>query len=83
MDTDHGSHEHPDSDQRPGTARPQEPGRLAIGHPAGDPTDTSTTGEPDIAGEHQDTAVDRDITSGADDDREPESPRGWAGLEPG
>jgi hypothetical protein len=45
--------------------------------PIGDPDDDQA----DFAGEHDDTAVDEEITSG-DDDREPESPRGWAGLEP-
>jgi hypothetical protein len=44
--------------------------------PLGDPA-----GEPDIAGEHEDTAVDKRIVSG-DDDGEPESPRGWAGADP-
>ncbi|MDG4767369.1 hypothetical protein O7632_25235 [Solwaraspora sp. WMMD406] len=35
----------------------------------------------DFASEHDDTAVSDDIIEGTDRDREPESPRGWAGLE--
>ncbi|HEU5107226.1 MAG TPA: hypothetical protein VFT95_01480 [Micromonosporaceae bacterium] len=42
----------------------------------GDPVD-----EPDIAGEHEDTAVDKAIVAGDEDDREPESPRGWSGAD--
>jgi hypothetical protein len=45
--------------------------------PLGDPA-----GEPDIAGEHEDTAVDKRIVAGEDEEREPESPRGWAGADP-
>lgn len=52
----------------------------ALGQPAGDPGDTAT-GSPDIAGEHEDTAVDKRITAGTDPDREPETPSGWAGQE--
>ncbi|MEH1126879.1 hypothetical protein [Micromonospora sp. CPCC 206061] len=51
--------------------------------PLGQPEDAEP--EPDtedFAAEHDDTAVDEDITGGRDGDREPESPRGWAGLEP-
>jgi hypothetical protein len=44
------------------------------------PTDAPS--DPDFAGEHEDTAVDKRITSGTDDDSEPESPAGWSGLEP-
>ena len=43
--------------------------------PIGDPDDTG-----DFAEEHEDTAVDRDIT-GDKDDRESESPKGWDGLD--
>jgi hypothetical protein len=52
----------------------------AIGRPVEDP---SAEGDPDFAGEHDDTSVHDKITTGCDDDREPESPRGWSGLEPG
>ncbi|HYN93901.1 MAG TPA: hypothetical protein VES42_08640 [Pilimelia sp.] len=52
----------------------------ALGQPAGDPTDTETLHQPDIAGEHEDTAVDKSITAGTDRDRETESPDGWAGM---
>ena len=44
--------------------------------PIGDPDE-----QEDFAGEHAGTAVDEDVTSGQDDDAEPESPKGWAGLE--
>ena len=38
--------------------------------------------EPDFANEHDRTAVDRDIITGADEDgREPESPHGWSGMQ--
>jgi len=37
-------------------------------------------GESDFASEHDNTAVDESILTGTDD-REPESPRGWSGLE--
>ena len=36
--------------------------------------------DPDFAGEHEDTAVSKDVTAGRDD-AESESPAGWAGLE--
>ena len=36
--------------------------------------------QPDISGEHADTAVDKDIT-GDRDEGEPESPEGWSGME--
>jgi hypothetical protein len=63
-------------------ASDQQQDRPAIGQPAGDPTDTSTVGAPDIAGEHEDTAVDKRITAGRDGgDRETESPDGWAGMD--
>ncbi|SCL18239.1 hypothetical protein GA0070616_1464 [Micromonospora nigra] len=51
----------------------------ALGQP---PEGTDTLPEPDFANEHDRTAVDRDIVTGADaDEREPESPHGWAGME--
>jgi hypothetical protein len=46
-----------------------------VREPIGDPD-----GEPDFANEHDDTAVDEEITSG-DEPGEPESPEGWSGLE--
>ena len=45
--------------------------------PIGDPDDDQA----DFAGEHDDTAVDEEVTSGRDGDREPEAPEGWSGLE--
>ncbi|RKN42060.1 hypothetical protein [Micromonospora endolithica] len=49
----------------------------ALGQP---PEGTDTLPEPDFANEHDRTAVDRDIITGADsDEREEESPRGWSG----
>jgi hypothetical protein len=51
----------------------------------GQPTEgTDTLPEPDFANEHDRTAVDREIITGADDDeREPEASRGWAGEDHG
>ncbi|WP_164842552.1 hypothetical protein [Actinoplanes solisilvae] len=43
--------------------------------PIGDPDE-----QEDFASEHDATAVDEDVTAGRYDD-EPESPKGWAGLE--
>jgi hypothetical protein len=57
------------------TDEPQVP----IGQPVDEP---APEGDDDFAGEHDDTAVGEDITSGRDDSREPESPTGWSGLEP-
>ena len=46
------------------------------------PGGRDTLPEPDFANEHDRTAVDRDIITGADaDEREPESPHGWAGRQ--
>ncbi|TCB95793.1 hypothetical protein E0H26_18495 [Micromonospora zingiberis] len=43
---------------------------------------TDTLPEADFADEHERTAVDDDILTGADsDEREPESPRGWSGMQ--
>ncbi|GAA0375428.1 hypothetical protein GCM10009541_17340 [Micromonospora gifhornensis] len=57
-----------DHDQTPALAQPPE-GR-------------DTLPEPDFANEHETTAVDDDILTGADqDEREPESPRGWSGMQ--
>ncbi|MFD2766509.1 hypothetical protein [Micromonospora eburnea] len=48
----------------------------ALGQPEG----PDTLPEPDFAEEHERTAVDRDVVTGADEEeREPEAPRGWAG----
>ena len=57
--------------------------RPALGRPAGDEADDGAQdAHDDFASEHEDTAVDKDITTGRDRRRrEPESPRGWAGLE--
>jgi hypothetical protein len=52
--------------------------------PIGDPDDPTADSpdSADFAAEHDDTAVDKDVTSGRDSgDREPESPSGWSGLE--
>ncbi|MDG4828940.1 hypothetical protein O7627_06415 [Solwaraspora sp. WMMD1047] len=49
----------------------------AIGQP---PTDPDPDGDPDFANEHEETAVSSDVITG-DEENEPESPRGWAGLE--
>ena len=51
----------------------------ALGQPA---EGMDSTPEPDFANEHDRTAVDRDIITGADEDeREPESPSGWSGMQ--
>ncbi|MEH1101816.1 hypothetical protein [Micromonospora sp. CPCC 205561] len=53
----------------------------ALGQP---PEGQDTLPEPDFANEHDRTAVDRDIITGADaDEREPETSRGWAGEDHG
>ncbi|MEH0970970.1 hypothetical protein V6U77_07495 [Micromonospora sp. CPCC 205546] len=53
----------------------------ALGQP---PKGRDTLPEPDFANEHDRTAVDRDIITGADaDEREPEASRGWAGEDHG
>ncbi|MEU4776636.1 hypothetical protein [Micromonospora sp. NPDC023633] len=53
----------------------------ALGQPA---EGRDTLPEPDFANEHDRTAVDRDIITGADaDEREPEASRGWAGEDHG
>ena len=44
------------------------------------PDGTPPPDDPDFAGEHDDTAVSNDIIEGTDT-REPESPRGWSGME--
>ena len=60
----------------------------ALGQPARDadstapdPFDDDFTADADFAGEHDDTAVDEEITEHRDRNREPESPRGWSGME--
>ncbi|MEU9508281.1 hypothetical protein AB0D32_18625 [Micromonospora sp. NPDC048170] len=56
-------------------------GPPALGQPPGG---RDTLPEPDFADEHDRTAVDRDIITGADaDEREPEASRGWAGEDHG
>lgn len=59
------------------------PGRPALGQPPrGADLDLAGADEADFAREHEETAVDEEITTGADrGEREPESPRGWAGME--
>ncbi|MEJ3744607.1 hypothetical protein WEI85_15095 [Actinomycetes bacterium KLBMP 9797] len=49
--------------------------------PLGQPDAEPEPDEEDFAAEHETTAVDKDITTGDDTDREPESPRGWAGSD--
>jgi hypothetical protein len=46
-----------------------------------DDTGQEPDGDPDFASEHEETAVDEAIITGADTDREPESPRGWSGMQ--
>lgn len=50
--------------------------------PLGQPVNqTDPEDEPEFAGEHDKTAVDEEIITGADTEREPESPRGWSGMQ--
>jgi hypothetical protein len=52
----------------------------AIGHPGEQPDEAPPRGDQqDFADEHADTAVDKDVETGADG--EEESPKGWSGLE--
>lgn len=55
--------------------------REPIGDPDDARVDPAEAASGDFASEHDDTAVDEEITTG-DDGGETESPRGWAGLEP-
>lgn len=50
----------------------------ALGQPPGrpDPED-----DPDFATEHDETAVSTEIITGEERNREPESPRGWSGMQ--
>ncbi|WP_428963890.1 hypothetical protein [Micromonospora fluostatini] len=51
----------------------------ALGQPPGG---TDPEPDPDFANEHDRTAVDRDVVTGADaDERETEAPRGWSGMQ--
>ncbi|KIR63326.1 MULTISPECIES: hypothetical protein [Micromonospora] len=51
----------------------------ALGQP---PEGLDSTPEPDFANEHDRTAVDADVITGEDEDeREPESPHGWSGMQ--
>jgi hypothetical protein len=60
----------------------EDPDRLApLGRPEGKPAEVSDVEQSDFSGEHEDTAVSKRITAG-EDEREAESPKGWAGLEP-
>ncbi|GGM18877.1 MULTISPECIES: hypothetical protein [Micromonospora] len=46
------------------------------------PEDSEPQQDPDFANEHDRTAVDRDVITGQDaGEREPESPRGWSGMQ--
>jgi hypothetical protein len=61
------------------TEKEQDENRLpAIGQPEKAPNPYDG---PDFAEEHDNTAVSGDITTGEDTDREPESPRGWSGMQ--
>ncbi|MFY1687516.1 hypothetical protein [Plantactinospora sp. WMMB782] len=54
-------------------------GRLA---PLGQaPGETDPQGDPDFTNEHDKTAVDEEIITDSDTEREPESPRGWSGMQ--
>ena len=54
----------------------------AIGHPPQDPQAPDLNDQPDFATEHEETAVDEDIIrDGEDEERESDTPKGWAGLE--
>jgi hypothetical protein len=54
-------------------------GRLA---PLGQaPGDVDPEDEPSFAAEHDKTAVAEDIITDTDTEREPESPRGWSGMQ--
>jgi hypothetical protein len=52
--------------------------REPMGQPAGQ---TAPEDEPDFAAEHDKTAVAEDIITDTDTEREPESPRGWSGMQ--
>ncbi|MBF9132400.1 hypothetical protein I0C86_26125 [Plantactinospora sp. S1510] len=54
------------------------PGRVPLGQAPGD---TEPEDEPNFAAEHDKTAVAEDIITDTDTDREPESPRGWSGMQ--
>jgi len=45
------------------------------------PDDPEPEGDPDFAPEHMDTAVSKEIITGDERNREPESPRGWSGMQ--
>ncbi|MDG4789480.1 hypothetical protein O7626_26750 [Micromonospora sp. WMMD1102] len=54
-------------------------GRLApLGQP---PDETDPQDDPDFTNEHDKTAVDEEIITDSDTEREPESPRGWSGMQ--
>ncbi|MEQ4301449.1 hypothetical protein ABNF97_08670 [Plantactinospora sp. B6F1] len=60
-------------DDRPGR-KPLPP----LGQPPGE---TTPQDDPDFSNEHDKTAVAEDIITGTDTEREPESPRGWSGMQ--
>lgn len=45
------------------------------------PGETEPEDEPNFAAEHDKTAVAEDIITDTDTEREPESPRGWSGMQ--
>ncbi|MEV4756147.1 hypothetical protein AB0J86_13690 [Micromonospora sp. NPDC049559] len=49
--------------------------------PSRERRDPGANADPDFADEHRETAVSADVITGADVDREPESPRGWSGMQ--
>lgn len=60
-------------------SRPDHPDRLA---PLGQaPGETEPADEADFTTEHDKTAVAEDIITDTDTEREPESPRGWSGMQ--
>ncbi|MEH1015867.1 hypothetical protein V6U90_22495 [Micromonospora sp. CPCC 206060] len=59
---------------------PQRKERMPVlGQP---PAALAPDADPDFANEHEETAVASDVITGEDEEvREPESPRGWAGMQ--
>ncbi|GAB3986937.1 hypothetical protein V1634_05095 [Plantactinospora veratri] len=58
--------------------RPQQARLAPLGQPPGE---TDPQGDPDFTAEHDKTAVDEEIITDSDTEREPESPRGWSGMQ--
>lgn len=50
----------------------------ALGQPVEEPV---PEGDNDFAGEHDSTVVDQEITAGREHGKEPESPKGWSGMD--